>query len=148
QVEKKYVRVTLVGGDGVSNMASYMAAFSIDGVAVPSAKYEDFMEVFIPYFASDWKKGRITATSLADSSTRLFRGCPTSDSASDALAAKSSAADATKGNADDNDEAFVIKTIRAAFYRIDPKDDLRDKLQDLVTVRLRKASIGSQNSGL
>jgi hypothetical protein len=143
QVEKKYVRVTLVGGDGVSNMSAYMAAFSVDGVAVPSAKHDDFVEVFIPYFASDWKKGPIVATSLAESTTQLFRGCPTAAANTpDASASKNSTA------AKPNEDEFVIKTMRAAFYRIDAKDNLREKLQDLVTVRLRKSAIGSGYSGL
>ena len=139
QIEKKYIRVVLVGGDGSSNLSSYVATFSIDGVAIPSAKYEDFVEVFVPYFASDWRKGRITATSLADSTTKLLRGCPNSETNTpDSMAPIGRNA---------NEDEYVIKTVRASFYRVEANSALRDKLLDLVTVRLRRSAMGSQDSG-
>lgn len=141
QVEKKYIRLALVGGDGSSNMSSYVAAFTVDGAAIPAARHSDFIEVFIPYFASDWRKVRISSTApLAESGTRLFQKCSST-------VAGASSVSQSQNVGEVKDEEIFVKTVRAALYRVEAKNDLRENLVDNVTVRLRKSDIGSYQSG-
>ena len=140
QVETKYIRVSLVGGDGSSNMKSYVAKFSIDGVGIPATHNDDSVEVLVPYLASDWQSRPDAASSLfAESQSHLFREC----SAPKADASASADNKTTKDN-----EEYVIKTMMAHFYRVLSTDDLLKDFQDHVTIRLRKSAVVSYNSGL
>src|SRR3954454_8695186 len=51
QPERKFVRVLIQGGDGVTNLDYYLANFDMEGVPVPVARkgLRNTMEVFVPY---------------------------------------------------------------------------------------------------
>jgi hypothetical protein len=131
QAEKKYIRIVMMARDGSSDLTLYAAAFSVDGVAIPSAKHSDFVEAFIPYFASDWTKD-IAATPLARSqfNSNLVQECePPVVSVSEM-----------------KKEDFVKKTVRVAFHRFEPKDSLRQQLKDVWIVSLRRSAMSIQNN--
>ena len=145
QIEKKYIRITMVGGDGSSAMSSYAATFSIDGVGVPSARYEDYFEVLVPYLSTEWRKGAgFDQSAVADSSTKLFRSCATPGTTAPDM---HTAAD-TSGASDSKDDEYLTKTLRASFFRVVSNTDLREGLHDLVTVHLRKSAVITQDGGL
>jgi hypothetical protein len=49
QPERKFVRVLVQGGDGLTDITQYASTFEMDGVPVPAARKGRNVEVYVPY---------------------------------------------------------------------------------------------------
>jgi hypothetical protein len=49
QPERKFVRVLVQGGDGLTDISQYASTFEMDGVPVPAARKGRNVEVYVPY---------------------------------------------------------------------------------------------------
>jgi hypothetical protein len=54
QVEKKYVRVPVMSRDGRPLLDFYLWEFSIDGVGIPAQRQGNYLEILVPYFATEF----------------------------------------------------------------------------------------------
>jgi hypothetical protein len=54
QVEKKYVRVPVMSRDGRPLLDFYVWEFSIDGVGIPALRQGNYLEILVPYFATEF----------------------------------------------------------------------------------------------
>jgi hypothetical protein len=62
QVEKRYVRVPVMSRDGSSLLDFYLWEFSIDGVGVPALRQGKYLEILVPYFATEFTAPANTAS--------------------------------------------------------------------------------------
>jgi hypothetical protein len=156
QVEKKYVRLLIQGGnDGSSHTPRYASEFSIDGIPIPSVRRGDLIEVMIPYFASDLISETLQigdGTARADPMRRIAECKYLS-----ATAAPAKPDDKGDNKDDAKVEQVIRKTITATFYRVRTDDfrptngeedsALERELKDNFQVRIGKSSFYGADGG-
>jgi hypothetical protein len=133
QTEKKFVRVQIKSGDGLSNIPSYAPLFEIDGIQIPAARRGNLVEVFVPYMTSE----------LAPDEPDKKGGPNKLDQPWDKSICKTPENELALEKLHNN---AVTKTISATFHRVEPKDTLKAKEETDFRIKLDQ-SIFNQNDG-
>jgi hypothetical protein len=133
QPERKFVRVIVQGGDGLTDITQYASKFEIDGVPVPAARKGKNVEVYVPYLPYE-----IASISGVQSS-------PAAD-------------DKSTCNTTEDREAVrklnlnaASKTISATFYRVEAgnnPDTLLPRADTEFKVRLDQGIFRSNDGGI
>jgi hypothetical protein len=138
QPERKFVRVLVQGGDGVTDIAKYASTFEIDGVAVPAAvKARNVVEVYIPYLPYEIVKPA-TPNPVPQPALQVDdKGmCPTTENR-EALRSL--------------DQRATTKMVSARFYRTDAgtnPDALLPRADSEFMVRLDQSIFRSNDGGI
>ena len=138
QPERKFVRVLVQGGDGVTDIAKYASTFEIDGVAVPAAiKARNVVEVYVPYLPYEILN---PATPVPGAQTEPLADdkgmCPTPEN---------------RAALRNLDQRATAKTISARFYRIEAgtnPDALLSRADSEFMVRLDQAIFRGNDGGI
>jgi hypothetical protein len=137
QPERKFVRVLVQGGDGVTDIAKYASTFEIDGVPVPAAvKARNVVEVYVPYLPYEIVKPATPAPAQTAPTADDKGMCPTPEN---------------RAALRNLDQRATAKTISARFYRIDAgtnPDALLARADSEFMVRLDQAIFRSNDGGI
>jgi hypothetical protein len=101
QPERKFVRVLVQGGDGITDVSQYAALFEMDGSPVPAARKGRNLEVFVPYLPFEISKPEGEATPRPEVDDKGM--CPTPEN---------------REAARKLDQRAAAKVISADFYRV------------------------------
>ena len=137
QPERKFVRVLVQGGDGVTEIAKYASTFEIDGVAVPAAvKTRNVVEVYVPYLPYEIVRPATPASATPNAPLADDKGmCPTPEN---------------RAALRNLDQRATAKVISARFFRIDAGDNpdtLLSRADSEFMVRLDQGIFRSNDGG-
>ena len=137
QPERKFVRVLIQGGDGVTDVTQYATAFEMDGVPVPAAKKGRNVEVFVPYLPFEISKVDQSNQPKPEQTTIDDKGmCPTPEN---------------REAARKLDPRATLKLISADFFRVQAgsnPDALLSSAKAEFVVRLDERIFRSNDGGI
>lgn len=135
QPERKFVRVIVQGGDGLTDMAQYASSFDMDGIAVPAARNGRTVEVYVPYQPFEVSKPSAASDQQAVGLPDDKGMCPTTEN---------------RAAASKLDQKATTKLITAHFYRVEAgasSETLSNQAETEFLVRLDERIFRSSDGG-
>jgi hypothetical protein len=137
QPERKFVRVLVQGGDGLTDITQYASSFEMDGVPVPAARKGRHVEVYVPYLPYEIAKTSALAPSIGQTPLADDKGmCPTAENRT-ALGKL--------------DQRATSKMISAQFFRVEAgnnPDALLVRADTEFMIRLDESIFRSNDGGI
>jgi hypothetical protein len=137
QPERKFVRVLVQGGDGLTDIAQYASTFEMDGVPVPAARKGRSVEVYVPYLPYEIAKVPTSVPGGQTPPAADDKGmCPTVEN---------------REAASRIDQRATSKLVSARFYRVEAgsnPDTLLARAETDFIVRLDQGIFRSSDGGI